>query len=243
MQWKGPFPVIKRHDNGVDYLVRVKNKIRLYHINMLKKYVRRDGGDKNKDKGKDKVCQMCIVDDSKVAEDTCDITVLDKSESKFNINNHLDCEEKSQLDELLNKYSDVFSDEPGITNAIIHDIILTTDIPVHRKPYPVPHHLLKEFDNEVDLMLKLGVIEPFDSPYCSPVVLVKKADNTWRFCVDFRALNDVFSIWSRCLLSMERWGTLSAIAYSRRSIYAKVTGRYRCPTVRKFTLLLPLTED
>lgn len=156
---------------------------------MLKKYLRREN--KSKDKSRDEVCHMCIVDDSKVAKDTCDITVLDQSESKFNISNHLDCEEKYQLNELLDKYSDVFSDEPGITSAVIHDIKLTTDIPVHRKPYPVPHHLLKAFESEVEQMLKLRVIEPSDSPYCSPVVLVKKSDNTWRFCVDFRALNDV----------------------------------------------------
>lgn len=29
------------------------------------------------------------------------------------------------------------------------------------------------------------------SPYCSSVVLDKKADNTFRFCTDFRSLNDI----------------------------------------------------
>jgi len=42
---------------------------------------------------------------------------------------------------------------------------LTTDKPIYSKPYPLPHAMQCEAEKELDIMLKLGVIEPSTSSY------------------------------------------------------------------------------
>ena len=53
----------------------------------------------------------------------------------------------------------------------------------------VPGHGFSNVDFSNADMIKMGVIRESDSPYASPVVVVKKKDNTNRVCVDYRKLN------------------------------------------------------
>jgi hypothetical protein len=93
---------------------------------------------------------------------------------------------------LLQTYVDIFATPNGLPPHRRHDHrihLLPGKAPVAVRPYRYPQLLKDEVERQCADMLAQGTIRPSSSPFSAPVLLVKKADNTWRFCVDYRALN------------------------------------------------------
>ncbi len=62
---------------------------------------------------------------------------------------------------------------------------------VRQRPYRVPEAHRWAIEEEIQQMLKLGVIKLSNSPWSSPIVMVAKPDGIPHFCNDFRRLNEV----------------------------------------------------
>lgn len=98
------------------------------------------------------------------------------------------------LSRLLQKNRRVFSyhkDRVGVSRHTAHGIDTGTNPPISTPPYRVGPSQRMEIDRHVEAMLDNNIIIPSESPYSSPVLLVKKSDGSMRFCVDFRKLNSI----------------------------------------------------
>ncbi|KAK3887702.1 hypothetical protein Pcinc_008187 [Petrolisthes cinctipes] len=90
------------------------------------------------------------------------------------------------VQELFYEFKDVFSDVPGCTSTTEHITLTTTDR-IQSKMYPVPVHLKPYFEQEVDSLYQQGIIRLSSSPHCSPIVMVRKADGSYRMAIDYQS--------------------------------------------------------
>ena len=197
MQWKGPFEVSAVMGLN-DYKVRVKGKERVYHANLLKKYFEREDSvgavafETNSNICKHEHAESEIVEaDTAENIDFLEIGgyVAKESVKDVAIGDNLSHEQRAEFMDLANEFQSLFTEAPGTTSLAQHHIKLTSDQPVRSRPYPVPYSLRESLKKDITDMMKMGVIRESSSPYASPVVVVKKKDNTNRICVDYRRLN------------------------------------------------------
>ena len=95
---------------------------------------------------------------------------------------------------MLRRNEDVFaadSKKPTLTTITEHKIITENALPVRHKTRRLPKAWEQDIHEQIKDMLEKEIIRPSKSPWNSPLLLVKKKDNTTRFVLDFRSLNDV----------------------------------------------------
>ena len=205
-QYYGPCVIDKKIDN-LNYIVKTpdrRKKTRLCHVNMLKEYHVAEEYDKNtpttesdsvkQHKDTQHVAVVSVSTDGDVEKDNQKFQnfrlqnsdVLDNLECKLD---HLLPEEQEELSSLLLEYSHLFSDTPGRTELVFHDVDVGDATPIKQHPYRVSPMKKEVIRKEIDYMLENNIIEPSQSAWSSPVLLVSKPDGSFRFCTDYRKLN------------------------------------------------------
>lgn len=99
-----------------------------------------------------------------------------------------------EISVVLQQYESVFGEPTELPphRTYDHSVPLTADAhPFNLRPYRYTPLQKDEIERQVAAMLKAGTIFPSASPFASPVLLVKKKDGSWRFCVDYRRLNSL----------------------------------------------------
>ena len=197
----GPYNIDKK-TSDLNYIIntpgRRKNK-QMCHINMLKEYFYRDSSI-----SKPITVVKSVPQESNGSEPEVNSDFIDKSDpgpSKLensdilrNLNNklsHLEPSQQEELKQLIHEYEHLFPDIPTRTDKIYHDVIVEDSKPVKQHPFRMNPLKQKYLQDEVKYLLENDFIEPSQSNYSSPCILVPKSNGTYRMCTDYRKVNSV----------------------------------------------------
>ena len=196
----GPY-VIQKKLSSLNYLVVTpdrRKQTQLCHVNMLKPYVERST---------DLVLQPAsvnvVVSEPKVDLDSelsgnsfspTDTSRLTNTDVLRNLDSklcHLSESQRQDLEKLLLEFEHLFPDVPTRTDRIYHDVDVGNADPVKQHPYRLNPSKQKYLKEEIKYLLENDFIEPSNSSWSSPCILVPKPDGSYRMCTDYRKVNSV----------------------------------------------------
>ena len=208
-KYSGPYKVVKKISD-TNYLVKTpdrRKETQVCHINMLKAYHEKPKpelvtlnnrlGLESPTHSKD-----CVGQVAEKEEDTESEVRLGNDQQPIKLQNsqilndlgtklsHLPLAQRKELAEVITQYREVFPDVPSKTNLIEHDVDVGDSAPIKQHPYRVSPMKKELLDKEVQYMLENDIIEESQSNWSSPCILVPKHDGRFRFCTDFRKVND-----------------------------------------------------
>ena len=200
-RYSGPFEV-QRKVNDRNYVIKTTGRrkaTQLCHINMLKKYFDKEQAemttvpigincpvDSLENMAKSDNIKTNIAEDFKIKLQNSN--VLSDLNSKVN---HLLPDQQKDLIHLIEQFPDLFRDVPLQTHTTTHDVDVGDASPIKQHPYrlsPIKANIMKK---EIQSMLDNNIIKTSMSDWSSPCLLVPKKDGSYRFCTDYRKVNQV----------------------------------------------------
>ncbi|BES89445.1 multicellular organismal development [Nesidiocoris tenuis] len=100
-------------------------------------------------------------------------------------------QQRVTLDNVVSRGFSSLKNSSGFTSKISHQIDVGSASPIRQRAYVYSPKVLEAMCAELDKMLLAKIVEPSHAAWASPVVMVRKPNNTYRFCIDFRRVNAV----------------------------------------------------
>lgn len=92
---------------------------------------------------------------------------------------------------LVTQFQSLFSDVPGRTKVLKHDVKLINPRPIKQHAYCANSMKRNVMKGAVEFLLQHGLAKPSSSPWNSPCLIEGKANSSPRFITDFRKVNAV----------------------------------------------------
>lgn len=111
----------------------------------------------------------------------------EETDEKFNINTELSITEAEAIKSIIqDDYVNKIGNKRIRTFSM--EIKLIDGKPMHSSPRRLSYGEKQEVQKTIDKLIDEGIIQPSNSPYASPIVLVRK-NGKLRMCVDYRPVN------------------------------------------------------
>ncbi|XP_063050317.1 uncharacterized protein LOC134445162 [Engraulis encrasicolus] len=211
-KYTGPYTVLKQVSD-LNYMISTPNRKRstqLCHINLLKPYYTRSSGSGAAETD-DLVKSVSIAatveashaspflvaegGEDVVGPDDCMLLPRLKNSEKLaeldTLVGHLSADRATEMKKMLSDFPSLFSDTPSCTHLIEHDIDVGDAGPIRQRFYRVSAEKQQHLEGEVKYLLDNELAQPSYSSWASPCILVNKPDGTYRFCTDYRKLNNI----------------------------------------------------
>ena len=130
-------------------------------------------------------------DDKPVQVDSVEVGIEDSWLPPVDLS-HLPEDKKKIVEKVLMEEADVFcrdKEDQGDVTDMLMDIQLVDNVPVVVPHRQIPRPLYDEVKNFVNDLIVHNWVRESKSPYSSPIVCVRKKDQSLRLCIDYRALN------------------------------------------------------
>ena len=201
--WLGPYIVLDRKDD-VNYLLSTpegRTKTKLVHVDLIRRFIDRPDKFNIRENLKSQLLDTIIRNTDLVT--TCNVQLDARqdmlSEESDNVPGHIhditrtepfSPSEQHDIDALLLKFDDIFSDTPGLTPLGTHKIQRKPGAsPIRKQSYRLNPAKAEESTKEIDKLLTLGIIRPSESHFASPCIIVPKKDGTRRLVIDYIRVN------------------------------------------------------